>query len=571
MVIFQTLKYKNFLSTGNQFIEIKLNKSSTTLIAGTNGAGKSTILDAIFFALFNKPFRNIKKPQLVNSINERDLEVVLDFSIGKKEYKIIRGMRPKKFEIYENGTLVNQDADARDYQKFLEENILGGLNEKVFKQVVVIGSADYSPFMQLRAADRREVIEELLDITIFSEMLIIAKERLGVLKQQLMEMDYSIDLSNEKIKLREEVSAKHKEESKAKIKELQDKIDSEKEKIEKIKSVITDLEDKKSQLSEKYKGNDILRKSISDLQKLLSDLQSTKKSHSNKIAFFDGNDECPTCQQDIEKEHKEKLVSFSQSKLDDVDGAIERLKTELTKKEAFLDKFEKIQKTIQKYENKIYENNTDIKSSERYINRMQSEISSLEAPKEDHKETISTLRKEHKTLTDKRKSKLDEQAYYNVASGMLKDGGIKTKIIRQYVPLMNKIINDYLVRFGLPIEFTLDENFNEVIKSRYRDGFQYNNFSEGEKQRIDTALLLAWRQIAKAKNTTNTNLLIMDETFDSSLDGTATEELLNILLEMDKHTNIFIISHKQDLSDKLRSHIEFEKHGNFTRIKSQPD
>ena len=353
MVIFQTLKYKNFLSTGNQFIEIKLNKSSTTLIAGTNGAGKSTILDAIFFALFNKPFRNIKKPQLVNSINERDLEVVLDFSIGKKEYKIIRGMRPKKFEIYENGTLVNQDADARDYQKFLEENILGGLNEKVFKQVVVIGSADYSPFMQLRAADRREVIEELLDITIFSEMLIIAKERLGVLKQQLMEMDYSIDLSNEKIKLREEVSAKHKEESKAKIKELQDKIDSEKEKIEKIKSVITDLEDKKSQLSEKYKGNDILRKSISDLQKLLSDLQSTKKSHSNKIAFFDGNDECPTCQQDIEKEHKEKLVSFSQSKLDDVDGAIERLKTELTKKEAFLDKFEKIQKTIQKYENKI--------------------------------------------------------------------------------------------------------------------------------------------------------------------------------------------------------------------------
>ena len=569
MIKFNNITYKNFLSTGDQPISIQLDRSPTTLIAGTNGSGKSTILDVIFFALFGKAFRNISKPRIVNSINNGHLEVVLDFTIGKKKYKIVRGMKPNKFEIYENDKLIDQDAASRDYQKYLEDSILGGLNEKVFKQVVVIGSADYTPFMQLRANDRREVIEELLDITIFSQMLDIAKERMSILRSELQDLDYAIDLSSEKIKLHEEVSQRAKTDNADKKKLLNEQIDEQKQKIEACNNKIKEIQPVLVQLREKSKGYDLVSKSLEDLQSLSRDLNSTRNSHKKKLTFFTNNDKCPTCLQDITQQYKDKLKNLSKEKIDELSSAVDRVEEQVEKKLGYLEKFEKINDAINKSVKQIEDQQSQIRLHTQLIERIKQDIEGLEVKKPNEK--ITKLRKENKQLIDDRQKKLDEQQYYTVAAGMLKDGGIKTKIIRQYIPLMNKIINDYLVRFGLPIEFTLDENFTEVIKSRHRDSFQYNNFSEGEKQRIDTALLLAWRQIARAKNTTNTNLLIMDETFDSSLDAGATEELLNMLLEMDKNTNIFIISHKQDLSDKLRSHIEFEKQGNFTCVKKQPD
>ena len=572
MIIFERVSSKNFFSVGNQPVEILLNKSPTTLIVGHNGSGKSsTILDSIYFGLFGKPFRNINKPNVVNSLNGGDCVVEIDFTINNKKYRVIRGMKPNKFEIYENNKLIDQDAATRDYQKYLEENILGGLNERVFKQVVVIGSADYKPFMQLPAAQRREVIEELLDIKIFSQMLDIAKEKMSIIKESLREIDYNIELSQEKINIQKENRKKQKEENLAKKTQLQEKISIEQKNIEEYNSKIKESQIRKEDYIQKLSGQELVEKSIKDLNNLLNNLRNTLKTNKSTVDFFHDKDSCPTCKQNIAKEHKECIVKSSQDKIKEVQDAISRVDNELDKKQKYMDAFDKIQAAINKIDKIIYQFQSDISSSQKYITALQNEISDLSNSKiqSDSADVLKDLEQSHVVLKNRRIELMEDRQYYEVASSMLKDGGIKTKIIRQYIPIMNKIINEYLVRFGLPIEFTLDEQFNEVIKSRYRDGFQYNNFSEGEKQRIDTALLLAWRTIAKSKNTTNTNLLIMDETFDSSLDAGATEELLNILLEMDKHTNIFIISHKSDLSDKLRSQIEFEKSGNFTRIKTR--
>lgn len=569
MILFKSVSCKNFFSVGSTPIKILLNRSQTTLVAGANGSGKSsTILDSINFALFGKPFRNINKPSVINSINQGDCVVEIEFQIGSKEYKVIRGMKPTIFEIYENGKMINQDAAARDYQIYLEETILCGLNEKVFKQVVVIGSADYKPFMQLPAAQRREVIEELLDIKIFSQMLTLAKEKIVNLRDTLKTIDYDIELQQEKINIQKENKKRLKEQAKEKKESLLEKIKEEERIIESIKVKITEAQTRKQELVNKSAGHNILIKSIADIENLSSGLKTAKINVQNTLKFFNEHDDCPTCHQGIPHVHKEPIVVQNTQKLDELVSGIQRVEAELVKKNQNLEIFAKIAKMVNKLEKEIYQWQSDISSHQKYIQTLNGEITDLNSNKaivsaddtlKDHEDNLIVIK-------NRRIELIEERQYYELASDMLKDGGIKTKIIKQYVPIMNKIINDYLVRFCLPIEFTLDEQFEETIKSRYRDSFQYNNFSEGEKQRIDTALLLAWRQIARAKNTTNCNILIMDETFDSSLDSSATEELLNILLEMDKNTNIFIMSHKSDLGDKLRSTITFEKQGNFTRI-----
>lgn len=569
MIIFKSVQSKNFFSVGNQPIKILLNKSPTTLVAGANGSGKSsTLLDAIYFSLFGKPFRNINKPSVINSINQGDCIVTLEFQIGQKEYKIIRGLKPNIFEIYENGTMINQDAASRDYQQYLEDSILGGLNERVFKQVVIMGSADYKPFMGLPAAQRREVIEELLDIKIFSEMLTIAKEKLSVIKESLKELDYKVELIQDKIQIQQNNKLSLAQAAQDKKKELEEKIIIHEIEITKLQQTVKELSAKKVEAQGKIIGHDILTKTIKDLDDLNRGLCSKHRDTKKTLDFFQSNDDCPTCKQHIVEEYKNKIITENSSKHEELSNAIERVTVEMEKKRGIMLIFERMQKNISKLDTDIYKLNLDISSNQKYITNLQKDISNLHNDKAivDADDVLKQHEDELSNLKDMRIKTLEDRQYLEIVSEMLKDGGIKTKIIKQYIPIMNKIINDYLVRFALPIEFNLDDQFNEVIKSRFRDSFQYNNFSEGEKQRIDTALLLAWRQLARNKNTTNCNILIMDETFDSSLDLSATEELLNILLEMDKNTNIFIVSHKQDLGDKLRSTITFAKQGNFTKI-----
>lgn len=566
MIRFESVSCRNFFSVGNIPITIQLDKSPTTLITGSNGSGKSScILDSVYFALFGKPFRSVNIPQVINSISGGDCVVELKFSTGGKKYLVRRGLKPKIFEIYENDKLVDQDAAARDYQKHLENTILGGVNETVFKQIVVIGSADYRPFMQLPAAARREVIEELLDIKIFSHMMDIVKQKLVLIKESLKDYDYKIELAKEKLDLQLENRKKVREQNKNKKETLLEAIKKEDEEIEKIQTHIQDLLKSKEDLVKQCERISEFENKSTESKNSIIKLNSNIESLEKTLKFFSINDVCPTCQQGIPHTHKESIVNTTkQSKQNFLDFVSEE-KQKLDKISKILDIMQKVQLKVNNIDKAIYKHQMEISSRQKYIKNVKKEIEDIQInlPVED---STKELEKIFLDLKEQRISVIEEREYYEAISGLLKDGGIKTRIIRQYIPLMNKIINEYLIRFGLPIEFTLDEQFNEVIKSRYRDAFKYNSFSEGEKQRIDLSLLLAWRYIAKSKNTTNTNLLILDETFDSSLDTAATEELLNVLLSQDKGTNIFIISHKNDLSDKLRSQIIFEKHNNYTRI-----
>lgn len=562
MIHFKTIRFKNILAVGNQFIEVKLDKSPSTVITGKNGAGKSTVLDALTYALFGKPYRSIKIPQLVNSINQGDMIVEIEFKTSGKEYKIIRGHNPRIFEIYENDKMIDQDASKRDYQRYLEENILGGLNEVVFKQVVVIGSANYRPFMQLYAGQRREVIEELLDVKIFSQMLGLAKEQLSTIKSNCRELDYNIELQTEKLKLNKDKIDSDKADKAKKIKSLQERILAEQSKIEKNEDLIKGYNEKKEQIEAKVPTADMLEKSVQDLKTLQSNLKKVKSKDLSTIEFYSDNDVCPTCSQDIDEDHKVTLIESSKNSIKDIDEGLGKVQANLKKKAQHLKKFEELKTKLTKINNTIYKLETQNRSSDALLIGWRNEIQSIVDKKVD-RTILETIEKDLTELKDKRKKEIESQDYYTVVAGMLRDSGIKSKIIKQYIPLMNKVINEYLIRLNLPVNFTLDENFSEVIRSRHRDVFQYANFSEGEKSRIDIAILLSWRHIAKTKNTINTNLLIFDETFDSSLDETATDELLVILNEM-KNQNIFVISHKTDLTDKLESHIQFTKNGNFT-------
>jgi len=567
MIIFKTVRWKNFLSTGNQFTEIQLDRSPTTLIIGENGAGKSTILDALCFGLFNKPFRNIAKKQLVNSVNNGSSVVEVEFSIGTKEVKVVRGIKPNAFEVYVNGNMINQDANARDYQKHLEQQIMG-LNYRSFTQVVILGSSTFVPFMQLPTKARREVVEDILDIKIFSLMNFLLKNKTKELNEETRNVDYNFDLTKEKVKLQEKFIKEVVNNKSEIIAENQQKVHDNQFTINARKEDILALEQDKNNLSYNAEEQAKLEDKIQKLSKTEAALQNKRSNHERQIQFFQTNDECPTCEQSITESTKQTQTERRNEKVRELERAIGELEELENGEKSKLDVIISNLESIRKHDVEIAKIRASIKEMELFNEKLKKDIETYESGQisEEDKEKLAKLKGQIE-LIEEQKSKLTEDKFYiDVARNLLQDTGIKTKIIKQYLPIMNKLVNTYLSSMDFFVNFNIDENFNETIKSRFRDEFSYASFSEGEKMRIDLALLFTWRAIAKMKNSTNTNLLILDEIFDSSLDGTGTDDFLKILNTFHDQ-NVFVISHKQDmLFDKFRSVVKFEKVKNFSRI-----
>lgn len=569
MIKFQKISWKNFLSTGNQPTEILLNRSPSTLIIGENGAGKSTILDAICFALFNKAFRNISKPQLLNSINQKQLIVELEFSIGRKEYRIVRGHKPAVFEIYLDGNFLNQEADSRDYQKFLEESILK-LNYKSFTQIVILGSASFTPFMQLPPSHRREIIEDLLDIRIFTSMNQILKDKQSQLKDAIRQIDSEIEVHKERVRIQDEYIKTLEVDRQNRSKEIQDSIDTTAAEIRTAADQVANIESVvhrlRSQIDDEDSQIDKARK-LADLQRKMTEKIGKAQ---NEIAFYHDNDNCPTCQQGLPHELKSEAIAAQNAKMAEIQEALTALSNNITAVQQRLDVIHGISNQISTHNQEIISHNNTIIAGQKYIQKLQAELATHTETTENIDEEKGKLRglAREVVIKTQEKTALNEEKYYQeIASSLLKDTGIKTKVIRQYLPAINKLVNKYLHAMDFFVSFELDEAFNETIKSRHRDDFSYASFSEGEKQRIDLALLFTWRTIAKMKNSAATNLLLLDEVFDSSLDNNGTEYLMNVLNTLGEDTNVFVISHKGDqLFDKFRSVVKFEKYQNFSRI-----
>lgn len=567
MIKFKYVRWKNFLSTGNQPIEIQLDKNPTTLIIGENGAGKSTILDALCFGLFGKPFRMISKNQMVNSINNSSTIVEVEFSIGTVQYKVVRGIRPNKFEIYQNDKMMNLEANVRDYQKILEQQILK-LNYGSFTQVVILGSASWAPFMQLKANKRREVVEEILDIKIFSTMNLILKQKIKTIIEDIRDIDHQYELVSSKIGMQETHIKGMKENKDKIIQQKQSVIKENESELLRRKSGEKELQDRNKELLNNMIGED----KVTEKRDKLKDIQFTLKDKHNRetkmITFFEENDECPTCEQEISKEFKTKKIQQNQISVNQLDEGLEKLSTEMSKVNTKLKEYKNVAKLIRENEVSIAQLNTSIKELEKFNVKLETEIEQYkkDGVEESDIEKLESLKLDIQKVEEQKTKLREDKVYHEAARSMLMDTGIKTKIIKQYLPIMNKLINKYLTSMEFYVNFTLDENFEETIKSRYRDEFTYASFSEGEKMRIDLALLFTWRAVAKMKNSTNTNLLILDEIFDSSLDGTGTDEFLKILNTLSGE-NVFVISHKQDvLVDKFRSTIKFEKIRNFSHV-----
>jgi DNA repair exonuclease SbcCD ATPase subunit len=569
MIKFEKVRWKNFLSTGLNFTEINLTKSPNTLIIGNNGAGKSTILDALCFGLFGKPFRKINKPQLPNSINQADCIVEIEFSIGKKQYKVIRGIKPNTFEVYCNGVMVDQDAKAKDYQEHLEKFILK-LNYKSFTQVVILGSASFVPFMQLSPADRRAIIEDLLDIQIFSSMNGVVKEKMAAIKDTSTKNKYEMDLTSEKINFQKQSIEEHRKHNDAEIEKKQKDITNSEEQVKKLNKDIELIQKHIDVLNSKISDQMAMQKKSGKLVQLESKLESRLKKIEKEVGFYHDNSDCPTCKQSIEQEFREQqIITLNGTKVE-VNDALTGIAKQIAETSDRIDAIQKIIQHIQSHNNEIVKHNSTIIAVNSFIGKLQNEINELSNRKDNLEEEnakLKELKTELAALITKQEELASEKQYYEFAGNLLKDTGIKTKIIRQYLPIMNKLINKYLTAMDFFVNFNINESFEETIKSRHRDEFSYANFSEGEKMRIDLALLFTWRQIAKLKNSTNTNLLILDEVFDSSLDGVGTEEFLKLIHEMGNDTNIFVISHKGDqLFDKFRSIIKFKKINNFSQV-----
>ena len=567
MINFKYVRWKNFLSTGNQFVEIQLDRNPTTLIIGENGAGKSTILDALCFGLFGKPFRMIQKNQMINSINQAGTVVEVEFTIGTVKYKVIRGIKPNVFEIYQNSKMMNLEANVRDYQKILEQQILK-LNYRSFTQVVILGSASWAPFMQLKARHRREVVEEILDIQIFSTMNIILRNKLKVLVEDIRDIDYQYRLTSEKISLQENHIIDLKENKEKIVQQKQGVINENESEMLRLSSGEKELKDTNKKLLENIAGEE----QITDKRDKLKDVQfKLKDKHSREtkmISFFKENDDCPTCEQSISEDFKIEKIKQNEESVRLLDEGLLKLSDEMKKVNTKLKEYKNIANLIRENEVSIAKINTSFRELEKFNIKLQSEIEQYENAGVDNAdvEKLKELKDEVKKVSIQRSKLKEDKVYYDAARNMLTDTGIKTKIVKQYLPIMNKLINKYLTSMEFYVKFTLDENFEETIKSRYRDEFSYASFSEGEKMRIDLALLFTWRAVAKMKNSTNTNLLILDEIFDSSLDGTGTDEFLKILNTLSGE-NVFVISHKQDaLADKFRSTVKFEKIRNFSHV-----
>lgn len=569
MIIFEKVRWKNFLSTGNWFTEIDLKRSPNTLIIGSNGSGKSTILDALTFGLFGKPFRKINKPQLPNSINEKECVVEIEFTIGKKAYKIIRSIKPNVFEIYIDGKLLNQDAAAKDYQEVLEKNILK-LNFKSFTQIVILGSASFTPFMQLSAADRRGIIEDLLDIQIFSSMNSLVKEKMSEIKDKSVQLKYDLDLTAEKIELQKQNIEEHKKHNDAEIEKKKQEIITSQTQIGHLQIDIELIQKHINVLTSKILNKDSIEAKRTKLSNLENQLSNNLRKLDKEVQFYEDNHDCPTCKQTITQEWKEKQILEKQVKKGDISVALEDIEKKIEEANQKVNAILEVTKHINEHNSEVIKHNASITAINKYVAKLNAEIAELSTKKdnlEDENTKLKELREQLASLVKKQKELADEKQYYEFAGTLLKDTGIKTKIIKQYLPIMNKLINKYLTAMDSFINFNLNENFEETIKSRHRDDFSYHNFSEGEKMRIDLAILFTWRQIAKLKNSVNTNLLILDEVFDSSLDTVGTDEFLKLMYDVGQDTNVFVISHKGDqLFDKFRSVIRFEKKNNFSRI-----
>ena len=569
MVHFSKLKYKNILSTGNVFTEIQLDRSPNTIVVGENGAGKSSMIDALCFVLFNKPFRDIKKNQLINSINGKDTLVELEFKIGTNEYRVSRGIKPNIFEIYKNDTLLNQPGSSRDYQATLEDTILK-LNYKSFTQIVVLGNASFTPFMQLKPYDRRIIIEDLLDIQIFSNMNTLLKDRISINKKETQEVNYQLDLTEDKINVQREYLEQLKQDVDKQIESFILEREGYEQKYDTSEGVCYKLGDEVDGLLAEVDHEHKVKSKSKKVSELLQKLHDKTHNNTKRMVFFEKHDNCPTCEQLIDLKIKADKIDATQKTIKETENAINTLATEQDKLTTEISKIDKLQGEIQNKQLKIREHQSEMKHMRNNGKSANTRIRTLQSKGKDDNDAESKITELNNDIATHSKSKESlsiDKELLGFASGMLKDGGIKTRIIRQYIPIMNKLINKYLASLEFFVNFELNEEFNETIKSRYRDIYSYANFSEGEKMRIDLALLFTWRAIAKMKNSTNTNLLILDEVFDASLDSTGCDEFLKLLQELGTETNVFVISHKGDvLIDKFRSKLEFQKIKNFSRI-----
>jgi DNA repair exonuclease SbcCD ATPase subunit len=568
MILFEKIRWKNFLSTGNQFTEVDFTKNSTNLIIGTNGAGKSTVLDALTFSLFGKPFRKINKPQLVNTVNEKDCKVEVEFTIGSTEWKVVRGIKPAIFEIYRNGSALDQSSAALDQQKWLEQNVLK-MNYKSFTQIVILGSSTFVPFMQLPAAHRREVIEDLLDIKIFSSMNTIIKDKIRQIRDEVRTLELKKESLNDKVQMQKDF-----------IEELENRG---KENIKNKEVLIASLTEEQGLL---MNDNSILDGDIFKLQNKLNDyigandklkkLGNLKGKISQKVStitkehkFFSENTVCPTCTQEIDEVFRINRINDAQSKAKELQSGYKELEEAIKEEEERERQFLTLSKEITKLTHDISQNNTKIAGCQRQVRDLELEIQTitnqLENRNTEH-EKLESFKESLQTTYEDLSTKKDSINYYDFTYSLLKDGGVKSKIIKKYLPLINQQVNRYLQMMDFYINFTLDEEFNETVQSPIHEDFSYASFSEGEKMRIDLALLFTWREVARFKNSVNTNLLIMDEVFDSSLDGFGTEEFLKIIRYVIKDANIFVISHKTGLEDKFESVIKFEKVKGFSRM-----
>ena len=569
MIQFKKLRWKNFLSTGDSFTEINLDEYPTSLVIGENGSGKSTMLDALTFSLFSKPFRKVNKTQMINTVNAKGCMAEIEFDIGNKSYMVRRGQKPKIFEIYVNDKLLNQDAKVKDYQDRLEKQILK-LNYKSFTQIIVLGSSSFQPFMQLPAFHRREVIEDLLDIQIFSIMNQILKERITDNKDELFMNDQTLELNSDKIEIQRKYIQEVKEINNDKITKTKEFIlESQKEASDHRRIIETNKTTAEELLGE-VAGYDILLGEIKEYEKLESKINNSLEKVQGDIDFFDNHDDCPLCKQGIENDHKLSITFEKNKMVEEKEQGLSVLGNQLTRLNVKRNSIETVQKTISKLDSESERIGYQVDSIDDYIQKLEDEIEYLyEVKKRSYgdDEKLVVLKVDRDRLESKRKRLITDREYFHLASDLLKDTGIKTKIIKQYLPIMNKLINKHLTAMDSYFNFTLDENFNEQIKSRFRDEFSYDSFSEGEKMRIDLSLLFTWRSIAKMKNSANTNLLVLDEVFDSSLDTGGTDEFMKLLHSMGQGINIFVISHKGDtLSDKFENVMKFEKIGNFSKV-----
>lgn len=571
MIHFKKIRWKNFLSTGNAFTEVQLDRAKSTLIIGDNGAGKSTILDALTFVLFGKPFRAVNKSQLVNSVNQNGTEVEVEFSIGSKQYLVKRGIKKNFFEIYQDGKMLNQDASVRDYQEYLEKTILK-LNYKSFTQIVILGSSSFVPFMQLKASDRRTIIEDLLDIEIFSVMNQLLKQRVAQNKEDMGTVDIALGLAKGEKENVEYLIEKLKQNKTSQIEANKRDIQKHEKAITDYRESIDKILDKNKELNDSIADEKGVRKEVAKLHDYQKGIEKGILKCEEDIEFYEKTETCDTCKQQISEDHRENMIEEFHGKMHELSGGLMQLGKKLKVQE---DRIAEIEKVSEEYDRNLKEQmnmNSHISACEQYIKKVSAQIkdiSNMEDDIEKQKSELEEVKKDILIYTEEKEELSQKKYLYEIAGSLLKDGGIKAKIIKQYLPIINKYINVHLGKMDFYVSFELDEGFNETIKSRHRDEFTYDSFSEGEKMRIDLALLFTWRAIAKLKNSVNTNLLILDEVFDSSLDTAGTDEFLKILYDLTGNVNTFVISHKGEvLYDKFDKTIKFEKHQNFSRIAS---